>query len=115
LSVFARFVLFPPISPSGFITPVTLEIAPKGVIEASPAWFCSHLLAMIQGCTYHSAIIVKSQQLPTPSESIAIYCDKETSFVWDTSHRDYFYSWCGITHVCSQSIQHLDCTFKLEC
>jgi len=29
---------------------------------------------MIQACTYHSAIIVKSQQWPTPSESIAIYC-----------------------------------------
>ena len=80
--------------------------------EKFPAWFCSHLLAMIQACPYHSAIIVKSQQWPTPSESIAIYCVKETSFVCDTSFTDYFYSWCGITHVCSQSIQHLDCTFK---
>jgi len=29
---------------------------------------------MIQACTYHSAIFVKPQQWPTPSESIAIYC-----------------------------------------
>jgi len=29
---------------------------------------------MIQAYTHHSAIIVKSQQWPTPSESIAIYC-----------------------------------------
>jgi len=29
---------------------------------------------MIQVCTYHSAIFVKPQQWPTPSESIAIYC-----------------------------------------
>jgi len=43
------------------------------LFEESPAWFCSHL-AMIQACTYHSAIIVKPQQWPTPSESIAIYC-----------------------------------------
>ena len=42
--------------------------------EESPAWFCSHLLAMIQACTCHSAIFVKPQQWPTPSESIAIYC-----------------------------------------
>jgi len=32
------------------------------LVEESPAWFCSHLLAMIQACTHHSAIIVKSQQ-----------------------------------------------------
>jgi len=80
--------------------------------EEFPAWFCSRLLAMIQACTHHSAIIVKSQQWPTPSESIATSCVKETGFVCDTSYTDYFYSWCGITHVCSQSIQHLDCTFK---
>ena len=29
---------------------------------------------MIQACTYHSAMFVKPQQWPTPSESIAIYC-----------------------------------------
>jgi len=44
------------------------------LFEESPAWFCSHLLAMIQACTHHRAIIVKLQQWPTPSESIAIYC-----------------------------------------
>jgi len=44
------------------------------LFEESPDWFCSHLLAMTQACTHHSAIIVKSQQWPTPSESIAIYC-----------------------------------------
>jgi len=27
--------------------------------------------------------------------------------VCDTSYTDYFYNWRGITHVCSQSIQHL--------
>ena len=32
------------------------------LFEGSPAWFCSHLLAMIQACTYYSAIFVKSQQ-----------------------------------------------------
>jgi len=42
--------------------------------EESPAWFCSHLFAMIRACTYHSAMLVKPQQWPTPSESIAIYC-----------------------------------------
>jgi len=31
------------------------------LFEESPAWFCSHLLSMIQACTHHSAIIVKSQ------------------------------------------------------
>jgi len=44
------------------------------LFEESPAWFCSHVLAMIQACTYHSAIIAKPQQWPTPSESIANYC-----------------------------------------
>jgi len=31
------------------------------------------------------AVLVKSQQWPTPSESIAIYLHKETSFVFNTS------------------------------
>jgi len=44
------------------------------MFEESPAWFCSHFFAMIQACTYHSAIFVKPQQWPTPSEAIAIYC-----------------------------------------
>jgi len=32
------------------------------LFEESPAWFCYHLLAMIQVFTHHSAIIVKSPQ-----------------------------------------------------
>jgi len=35
--------------------------------------------------TLYNAVIVKSQQWPTPSESIAIYLHKETSFVCYTS------------------------------
>jgi len=45
--------------------------------------------------THHSAIMVKSQQWPTPRESIAIYGVKETSFVCDTLYTNYFNSWCG--------------------
>jgi len=44
------------------------------LFEESPASFCSHLLAMIQACTYQSEIFVKPQLCPTPSESIGIYC-----------------------------------------
>ena len=40
---------------------------------------------MIQACIHHSAIIVKSQQWPTPRESLAIYLRKETSLVCYTS------------------------------
>ena len=47
------------------------------LFEESPAWFSFHLFAMIQACTHHSAVIVKSQQWPTPSESIAIYCARK--------------------------------------
>jgi len=32
------------------------------VFEESPAWFCSHLLAMIQSCSYDSVMFVKPQQ-----------------------------------------------------
>ena len=35
----------------------------------------------VQACTYHSAMFVKPHQWPTPSESIAIYCDR--------------FAWCG--------------------
>jgi len=45
----------------------------------------AHLLATIQACTHHSVMTVKSQQWSTPSESIAIYRVKETSFVCNTS------------------------------
>jgi len=36
---------------------------------------------MIQACFHYLAIIVKSQQWPAPSESVAIYLHKETGFV----------------------------------
>jgi len=32
-------------------------------LDESPVWICSHLLAMIQACTHHSAIILKSQSV----------------------------------------------------
>jgi len=34
--------------------------------------------------------------VPAPSESFAIYCFKETSFVCDTSHTDYFPAGAGL-------------------
>ena len=51
----------------------------------SPAWFCSHLLAMIHACTYHSANICKATTVTRTKRIDRNLLRKETSFVCYTS------------------------------
>ena len=73
---------------SSFILAIVL-FARRAVALQRTVWGISclvllHLLAMIQACSHHSAIIVKSQW-PTQANHIAIYFHKKTNFMSDTS------------------------------
>ena len=70
-------------------TPLIMLKYINSLITTVCFWHCisqeiSKKLFLLQTCDL-SKIIVKSQQWPTPSESIAIYCVKETGFVCFTS------------------------------
>jgi len=65
-----------------------------------------------QKLTIYPNPIARGPRSTGPNAAASVASAEGRPCVCDTSYTDYFYNWCGTTHVCSQWIQHSDCTFK---
>ena len=87
----------------GFVSPYEKQQKPPWAFQPA-VWGISCLFLLPSpcndsACTYHSAIFVKWQQWPTPSESVAIYCVRK--LVSCITHlQSLFESCCRFLNLC---------------